>query len=296
MKVFRGIVYLLLALPVAVITLLLMTCLALLKLVLPVPVVRRGLTHSIIAVAELWAGTSGLLYRWVNRPKWDVDGLEELSHDEWYLLICNHQSWSDIPVLLFLMNRRIPVFRFFVKQQLIWVPLLGLACWAMEFPFMRRYSREQLEGNPDLRRKDLQETQRFCERMKKRPATIVNYLEGTRFTQQKHDRQSSPYRHLLKPKSGGAAYVVTHLGERVGQMVDVTLVYPKQNKGFWAFLCGDLGRVRVHMQLRAIPQHFKAGDYQESDEFRAEFQQWIADIWQQKDDFIATTLANSKTK
>jgi len=294
MKVFRGIVYLLLALPVAVITLLLMTCLALLKLVLPVSVVQRRLTHFIIAAAELWAGTSGLLYRWVHRPKWDVDGLEKLSRDEWYLLICNHQSWSDIPVLLFLMNRRIPVFRFFVKQQLIWVPLLGLACWAMEFPFMRRYSREQLESNPNLRRKDLQATRRFCERMKKRPATIVNYLEGTRFSQQKHDRQSSPYRHLLKPKSGGAAYVVTHLGERVRHMIDVTLVYPKQKKGFWTFLCGDLGPVRVHMQLREIPAHFKNGDYQASGDFRGEFQQWIADIWQQKDDFIARYIMDGK--
>lgn len=295
MKVLKGMIYLLLALPVTLSTLLLMTCLALLKFLLPVPVLQQGLTHLIIGVAELWVGASGLLYRWVHAPKWDVDGLDELSHEEWYLLICNHQCWSDIPVLLFLMNRRIPVFRFFVKQQLMWVPLIGLACWAMEFPFMRRYSREQLENNPELRRKDLEATQRFCERMKKRPATIVNYLEGTRFTQQKHDRQNSPYRHLLKPKSGGAAYVVTHLGERVRQMIDVTLIYSKQNKGFVAFLCGDLGPVRVHMQLRDIPEHLKAGDYQSSDGFRDEFQQWIAEIWQQKDDLIERSLNNIKT-
>lgn len=294
MKVFRGIVYILLALPLAMLTLLLISCLALLKLVLPVPALRRVLTHLIISVAELWAGISGSIYRWLHRPKWNVDGLEELSHGEWYLLVCNHQSWSDIPVLLFLMSRRIPVFRFFVKHQLIWVPLVGLACWAMEFPFMRRYSREQLANKPKLRRKDLQTTQRFCERMKKRPATVVNYLEGTRFTRHKHDQQQSPYRHLLKPKSGGAAYVITHLGERVQQMIDITLVYPKQNKGFWAFLCGDLGPLRVHMQLREIPEHFKAGDYQACDDFRDEFQQWIAEIWQQKDDFIETTLTDLK--
>jgi len=296
MKVLKGMLYLLLALPVALLTLLMMTCLALLKLLLPLPILQQGITHLIIGLAELWAGASGLLYRWVHAPRWDVDGLGKLSHEQWYLLICNHQSWSDIPVLLFLLNRRIPVFRFFVKQQLMWVPVIGLACWAMEFPFMRRYSREQLQDNPALRRKDLEATQRFCERMKKRPATIVNYLEGTRFTQQKHDRQNSPYRHLLKPKSGGVAYVVTHLGERVAQMIDVTLVYPKENNGFWAFLCGDLGPVRVHMQLRDIPEHFKTGDYQASDDFRQEFQQWIADIWQQKNDFIEGYRAENKVE
>jgi len=296
MKVLKGMLYLLLALPVALLTLLMMTCLALLKLLLPLPILQQGITHLIIGLAELWAGASGLLYRWVHAPRWDVDGLGKLSHEQWYLLICNHQSWSDIPVLLFLLNRRIPVFRFFVKQQLMWVPVIGLACWAMEFPFMRRYSREQLQDNPALRRKDLEATQRFCERMKKRPATIVNYLEGTRFTQQKHDRQNSPYRHLLKPKSGGVAYVVTHLGERVAQMIDVTLVYPKENNGFWAFLCGDLGPVRVHMQLRDIPEHFKVGDYQASDDFRQEFQQWIADIWQQKNDFIEGYRAENKVE
>lgn len=295
MKTLKGVVYVLLALPVALLALLLITCLALLKLVLLLPVLRQGITHLIIGLAELWVGASGLLYRWVHAPEWHVQGLEKLSHEQWYLLICNHQSWSDIPVLLFLLNRRIPVFRFFVKQQLMWVPIIGLACWAMEFPFMRRYSREQLQENPALRRNDLEATQRFCERMKKRPATIVNYLEGTRFTQQKHDRQNSPYRHLLKPKSGGVAYVVTHLGERVRQMIDVTLVYPKQNKGFLAFLCGDLGPVQVHMQARDIPEHLKSGDYQTSDDFRAEFQQWIAEIWQQKDDLIARSLADKKS-
>ena len=214
--------------------------------------------------------------------------------EQWYVLICNHQSWNDIPVLLFLMNRRIPVSRFFVKQQLLWVPLIGLACWAMEFPFLRRYSRQQLQQNPQLRDRDLVATQRFCESMKKRPATIVNYLEGTRFTQQKHGRQSSPYRHLLKPKSGGVAYVVTNLGERVKLMIDVTLVYPKQNKGFWAFVCGDLGPVSVTIQQREIPEHFKSGDYQNSEPFRQEFQQWIAEIWQQKDDLIERHLADNQ--
>lgn len=282
---FKGILYLLLTLPVTVLTLVVAMALAIIKLVVPIPALQHGCTVLLLATAEAWALTCRFFYRWVHAPQWDVEGVNGLSRDQWYLLICNHQSWSDIPILLFLLGRRIPVFRFFVKQQLLWVPIVGLACWAMEFPFMRRYSREQLEANPELRNKDQQATKRFCERMEKHPATVVNYLEGTRFTKAKHDRQGSPYQHLLKPKSGGVAYVVTHLGERVQQLIDVTIVYP-EGKGFWAFLCGELGEVKVRMQLRSVPQHLKQGDYQGCESFREEFQQWVATLWQEKDELI----------
>jgi len=292
LAIFKGIIYLLLVLPVTLLTLGVAMLLAILKLIIPLEPVQRIFTVLLLAVAESWAVACRLFYRWVHRQCWDVQGVEGLSRQQWYLLICNHQSWSDIPILLFLLGRRIPVFRFFVKQQMLWVPVVGLACWAMEFPFMRRYSREQLQANPTLRGKDQESTQCFCERMRKHPATIVNYLEGTRFTQVKHDRQASPYKHLLKPKSGGVAYVVTHLGERVQQLIDVTIVYPSA-KGFWPFLCGQLGTVKIRMQLREIPEEFKSGDYQNSESFRQAFQQWIAEIWQQKDDLIERESAQS---
>ena len=289
MTVIKGVIYLLLALPVTILTLVLALLLALLKLVIPIDVSQRFLTVVLLAVAETWAITCRFFYRCVHGINWDVQGVAGLSRRQWYLLVCNHQSWSDIPILLFLLGGRIPVFRFFVKRQMLWVPIVGLACWAMEFPFMRRYSREQLEAKPELRGKDQQATQLFCERMKRHPATIVNYLEGTRFTQAKHDRQASPYRHLLKPKSGGVAYVVTHLGERVSTLVDVTIIYPAA-KGFWAFLSGQLGAVKVRIQLREIPETFKSGDYQNSESFRQQFQQWVGEIWQQKDELIAAEL------
>lgn len=291
MAFIKGVFYLLLTLPVTLLTLVIAMLLAVLKLVIPIEPLQGVVTVLLLAVVESWAIMCRLFYRWVHGVNWDVQALDKLSRQQWYLLICNHQSWSDIPILLFLLGGRIPVFRFFVKRQMLWVPIVGLACWAMEFPFMRRYSREQLQDNPALRGKDQQATQEFCERMKKHPATIVNYLEGTRFTQAKHDRQASPYKHLLKPKSGGVAYVITHLGERVQQMIDVTIIYPGA-KGFWAFLCGELGSVRVRMQLHEIPPSFKSGDYQNSEPFRQQFQQWIGEIWQQKDELIERELAD----
>lgn len=285
MAIIKGIIYLLLALPITVLTLIVALLLALLKLIIPLAKVQDIVTQLLLAVAESWAISCRLFYRWVHGLDWDVRTLDQLSRKQWYLLICNHQSWSDIPILLFLLGGRVPVFRFFVKRQMLWVPMVGLACWAMEFPFMRRYSRQQLEADPSLRSKDQQATQEFCQRMQKHPATIVNYLEGTRFTQAKHDRQGSPYKHLLKPKSGGVAYVVTHLDERVSTLIDVTIIYPGY-KGFWAFLSGQLGAVKVRMQAREIPEQLKQGDYQASDTFRQQFQGWITEIWQQKDELI----------
>ncbi|MEZ5523703.1 MAG: acyltransferase [Pseudomonadales bacterium] len=291
MRNLKGVLYLLLVLPITLLTLVMATLLAILKLVIPVEKWQWFCTALLLAVAETWAVTCRLFYRWVHAPQWDVQTLQGLTREHWYLLVCNHQSWSDIPILLFVLGRRISVFRFFVKRQLLWVPVVGLACWAMEYPFMRRYRREQLDANPALRSKDQQATQQFCERMQNHPATIVNYLEGTRFTRSKHDRQASPYRHLLKPKSGGVAYVVTHLGERIRELIDVTIVYP-QAKGFWAFLCGDLGDVRVRMQRREVPERLKQGDYQNCDVFRDEFQQWIATLWQEKDELIERELGS----
>lgn len=72
--------------------------------------------------------------------QWEVHGLEGLSKKNWYLLICNHRSWADIVVLCVLFRKHIPMNKYFLKQQLAWVPFLGLACWALDMPFMKRYS------------------------------------------------------------------------------------------------------------------------------------------------------------
>lgn len=48
-------------------------------------------------------------------------------------------------------NRRTPYFKFFLKKELIWVPFLGLAWWALEYPFMKRYSKAFLEKHPELK-------------------------------------------------------------------------------------------------------------------------------------------------
>ncbi len=67
-----------------------------------------------------------------------MQGVDSLHQRGWYLVSSNHQSWVDILVLQRIFHGRIPFLKFFLKQELIWVPVIGLAWWALDFPFMKR--------------------------------------------------------------------------------------------------------------------------------------------------------------
>ena len=58
-------------------------------------------------------------------PSWDVEGVETLDRSEWYLVLANHQSWVDIAVLQRIFHRKIPFLKFFIKKELLWLPILG---------------------------------------------------------------------------------------------------------------------------------------------------------------------------
>lgn len=257
------------------------------KLLIPVVSARKGMTIALIGIANTWLTVNSLCYRLLNRVEWHIEGTQDLSPDEWYLVICNHQSWADIPVLQHVFLRKIPMLKFFLKKQLIWVPLLGIAWWALDFPFMHRHTRAQLAKDPSLRGKDLDITRKACEKFRYTPVTIFNFLEGTRFTPTKHDRQQSPYAHLLKPKAGGAAFVLGAMGDEIRTLLDVTLVYPNAQVGFWDYLCGRMPCIVVHVEKRPIPAHFLNRDYMNDEAFREAFQAWVGELWQAKDKRIS---------
>ena len=176
--------------------------------------------------------------RLTQRTRWDVQGVDALRYEGWYLVNCNHQSWADIFVLQHLLNRRIPMLKFFLKQQLIYVPVIGLAWWALDFPFMKRHGKAELRKRPELRGQDAEATRRACEKFALVPTSVMNFAEGTRFTAAKHRSQSSPYRHLLKPKAGALALALNAMGEHFHSLIDVTIVYPGGAPNFWEFVCG----------------------------------------------------------
>lgn len=259
---------------------------ALLKLVLP----GRGRDYAswaVMWVAETWSEIDKAIFALCIPTQWDIRGVENLRRDTSYLAVSNHQTWVDIPALIESLNRRTPFFKFFLKKELIWVPLLGLAWWGLDYPFMKRYSKAFLEKHPELRGKDLEITKAACELFKRQPVTVVNYLEGTRFTEAKRQEQQSPYRYLLKPKAGGVAFVLAALGEQLDALLDVTIVYPgNKAPGFWDLLNGSISRVIIDIQVRELDPALWAGDYENDPEFRQAVQAWVNQLWVAKDQRI----------
>ncbi|SFR42400.1 1-acyl-sn-glycerol-3-phosphate acyltransferase [Marinobacter gudaonensis] len=266
---------------------------AIVKLALPVTPVRKACTVILNNIAWIWIGFNNLLMDLLHRVAWDVRGASNLSRQHWYFVTCNHQSWADIPAIQYVLNSRIPLLKFFLKKQLIWVPFLGIAWWALDFPFMHRHTKEQIARRPELKGKDVAATQAACEKFRYTPVTIFNFMEGTRFTQEKHDRQNSPYRHLLKPRAGGTAFVLGAMGEMIHTMLDVTIVYPDGRAGFWDYLCGRIRRIIIDIRVREIPGEFLGMDYENNRETRVAFQRWVSQIWAEKDARIEALKAES---
>lgn len=261
-----------------------MLLIALLKLAIPGQAAKDTCSRGVMWIAETWAEIDKAVFALMTPTVWDIRGGDRLRGDTSYLVISNHQSWVDIPALVQAFNRKTPYFKFFLKKELIWVPFLGLAFWALDYPFMKRYSKAFLEKHPELKGKDLEITKAACEKFKRMPVTVVNYLEGTRFTSAKQARQQSPYRHLLRPKAGGVAFVLAALGEQLDTLLDVTLVYPKGPRpGFWDLLCGRVPRVIVDIQSREIDPALWQGDYENDAEFRQYVQAWVSRLWEEKD-------------
>ncbi|MEX6502870.1 acyltransferase [Pseudomonas zhanjiangensis] len=258
------------------------------KFVLPGRAAKAACSRGVMWVAETWAELNKLIFAALLPTVWDIRGGAELRRDTSYLVISNHQSWVDIPALVQALNRKTPYFKFFLKQQLIWVPFLGLAFWALDYPFMKRHSKAKLARRPELAGQDLEITKRACEKFKDLPVTVVNYLEGTRFTPTKQAEQGSPYRYLLKPKAGGVAFVLAALGEQLDAVLDVTLVYPGQRiPGFWDLISGQLPRVIVDIRTRPLEPALWQGDYQNDPAFRRLLQGWVSRLWDDKDARIA---------
>ena len=253
------------------------------KFLLPFKSFRRIFDRILLWLSENWISCNSGWMSLTQKTKWDVQGLDDLNYKGWYLVVSNHQSWVDILVMQHLLNRRIPLMKFFLKHELIWVPVMGPAWWALDFPFLRRHNAEYLKKHPEQKRKDFETTRLSCEKFANMPTSVMNFLEGTRFTQSKQARQKSPYQYLLRPKAGGIALALSVLGDKFNSLLNITIVYPDGIPTFWEFLCGELKRVTVRVQNIEIPQYILRGDYEGDANFRTAFQLWVQHLWQEKD-------------
>ena len=266
--------------------------LALIKFVVPISGFRRVMSRWIMYIGEFWIDINSRIFGAANNIRWDVTGLEDLKRDQWYLVMSNHQSWVDILAVQTQLNRRIPFLKFFIKQELIWFPFLGIAWWAMDMPFMKRYSKSYLAKYPEKKGLDLEITRAACEKFRDTPTTVMNFLEGTRFSEEKKRKRNSPYEYLLPPRAGGIALALSSMGSMFDAILDITIVYPGAPPNIWTLFCGDFEHVSIHIQQRPIEGWMSSGDYTNDREFRRQFHQWLTQVWQEKDQRIKTVKSD----
>ncbi|WP_163832544.1 acyltransferase [Spartinivicinus ruber] len=259
---------------------------ALLKLLIPIKAWQQACAKILIKIAELWMSINSLWMKLTQQLTLDIKGLSSLKKDGWYLVTSNHQSWADITLLQHVLNRRIPMLKFFIKQELFWVPVIGLCWWALDFPFMKRYSKAYLEKHPEKKGQDLATTRKACEKFKETPVAVFNFIEGTRFTEEKHRDQQSPFNHLLKPKAGGIGFALGAMGDQLKSLLDITIYYPEKQLSYWDFLCGKINDIAIRIEQIEIPKEFLNKDYINDGQFREQFQLWVTELWEKKDQLL----------
>lgn len=263
----------------------LMMPLALLKLVFRGGPVRQACDHVLNALASRWVGNNNAWIAASSRARWDVQGVDGLDRRGWYLVSCNHQSWVDILVLQRVFHGRIPFLKFFLKAELIWVPVIGLAWWALDFPFLKRGK------GRNSRESDLKSAREACEKFKRIPTSVISFFEGTRYTQAKHDEMGCPYRHLLKPKIGSLGVALATMGEQFQAMLDVTIVYRSGAPTFWDLLCGRVGDIAVRVRELEIPTELvEQADHMLDRGYRRRLTAWVEQQWAEKDRLIDELL------
>ena len=262
------------------------------KFLVPAKAVQKRASRELDWIASgMWVACSVWIHRILGRVEYDIRGQADLHMDRWCLIVSNHQSWVDILVLIRVLAGRVPPYKFFIKKELLWLPLMGQCFWGLDFPVMKRYPRHVVEKHPHLKGQDLETTRKSCGKFRHTPVAVMNFVEGTRFTREKQKKQGSPYRRLLKPRAGGAAMILYAMGDQLQDLVDITIAYPDGVPGLWDFFCGRTRRVRVDVRLRPIAEDLKNGRYFVDKQGRDWFYQWLDQLWARKDQTLDSLLS-----
>lgn len=251
---------------------------------------------AVLGIANYWIHTNNNLINNVL-PKIDfrLNVPSDLSENGKYILLSNHQSWVDTTLIQYISENRLPLTRFFTKFELIYIPVVGQAFYFLDFPMMKRYSKSAIAKNPALKNRDILEAKRACELLVNKPFTLLNFVEGTRFTPKKHAWQQSPYENLLKPKAGGVALALGALGDTIDSVLDMTIIYPDGIPTYQDLWQGNIKRIGVDIRHIHVPeqlmQQLKDGKFQTDEQTKADMFAWLDKIWQEKQQIMQKMLA-----
>ena len=260
----------------------------LLRLVVPSKNWKKLWTSVTIFIGETCISCNNIWIKILLRPSISIIGMKNLKKKHWYIATSNHQSWGDIFILQKITNRKIPLLRFFMKDVLKWIPIVSIVGWALDMPFLKRYSKEQIDKNPSLRGKDLEQMKKAFKRLETNPGTVFSFAEGTRFTKQKHEDQNSPYKNLLKPKAGGIGVALSTM-PFISTLLDISISYNSDSKSFWSFLCGEMSDIKIKVRSIEIPEDLLKKDYSKDGQFRNDLKEWLNLIWEEKDRFLSSS-------
>ncbi|MEY8717257.1 acyltransferase [Francisella philomiragia] len=257
---------------------------SLVKFLIPIKSIRYFCTSAVQYSVSLWVSFVILIAKFFSPTKIEVEQNKELDKNGSYLIICNHKSWLDTFVLMMIFHKKIAFPKFFMKFQVFFIPVLGLIAWALEFPAMKRYKKEYLKKHPEKKGEDLKKTVEYCKKLSSRPTTIVNFVEGTRYTSQK--ALKSAYKNLLNPKAGGIAVILKSLSDRMVGVLNTTIVYDNPKQTLWDYMIRKTKKIKVKIDLIPISE-VPMGDYFTSETDKEYFQVWLNKLWQTNDEYIS---------
>ena len=272
-----------------------------------------GLLISLVSPLKLFSPTQKLSYQlaagiagfWADFMRWLLTTIQtdyvitgdRLDPRETYLILANHQSWIDIMMVMVVLGKGTTLPRFFMKWELVYMPVINICAWVLDFPIMRRYTQEDIKDRPELKNRDFDYAHEVLSRNPERQCVVVNYAEGTRFTPEKHRKNRSPYKHLLKPKVGGPQLALDCLRGRLDGIIDITLAYPGAKVSVWRLMAGRVPKVMIHVERIELPDGLEKPP-ETLAELKA-FRGWMNSIWAKKDaridQMINGTQVNDRT-
>ena len=238
---------------------------------LVVPASRHAIDPILDAIYRIAAGFDDLWLRRAMGIDW-VRHRPPVRSDEVCIVLSNHVCWADVLVLQSVIAREGPLLKFLTKRELVWIPIFGVIFWAFDMPLLRRRTRAN-EDEATRRRLDAEALRSACSAVVRRPAALMNFAEGTRFSEAKRDAQDAPHRALLRPRVGGLHALTQALEGTLESIVDVTLVYP-EGATFWQFLAGRVPEVGVELErvpITEVPREREA------------LAEWLDERWRRKD-------------
>lgn len=244
-------------------------------------------------MGKTWIIINYLIVKLLSGIKWEVTGSEKVNNlpqNKWYLLISNHQSWNDVFILQFLLNRKLPFQKYLVKEKMRSFPMMGFVWEALDCPFLKR---SQLAEKQDFSAgiesgSDIENIKKKCVQFKLTPATITTFIEGTRYTVVKHDEQNSPYKYLLKPKIGGIAAILEELHNEIRGIIDVSICYLPRKLSFWDLFAGNINKISARIDFIELPDWLleKYKNNIKYEQYKTEFNEWINTLWLCKDNYL----------